>query len=66
VRDVCGLDTAPHCTTLYLNFELFDPEKLEALNEELVRRFWKYRCRKTGIIGIDSMILEIFGAYALL
>ncbi|MCK4398661.1 MAG: transposase [Methanophagales archaeon] len=63
VRDVCGLDAAPHCTTLYLNFDNFNPEKLERLNEELVKRFWGHRRRKNGIIGIDSMILEIFGNY---
>jgi transposase len=63
VRDVCGLDAAPHCTTLYLNFDNFDPEKLELLNDELVKRFWKHRRSINGIIGIDSMILEIFGDY---
>jgi hypothetical protein len=63
VRDVCGLDAAPHCTTLYLNFDNFDPEKLELLNEELVKRFWKHRRSRNGIIGIDSMILEIFGNF---
>jgi len=63
VRVVCGLDAAPHCTTLYLNFDNFDPEKLERLNEELVKRFWGHRRGKTGIIGIDSMLLEVFGDY---
>lgn len=63
VRDVFGMDASPHCTTLYLNFDLFDPEKLERSNEELVKRFWRHRCRKRGIIGIDSMLLQVFGAY---
>jgi len=63
VREVLGIEAAPHCTTLYLNFDNFDPEKLEQLNEELVKRFWEHRRRKTGIIGIDSMLLEIFGDY---
>ncbi len=63
VREVLGMDAVPHCTTLYLNFDNFDPEQLEALNEELVKRFWGHRRRKNGIIGIDSMLLEIFGDY---
>jgi hypothetical protein len=63
VREVCGLDTAPHQTTLYLNFEMFEQELLETLNENLVRRFRSHRCRKTGVIGTCSMILEIFGDY---
>ena len=63
LRDVFGMDASPHCTTLYLNFDMFDPEKLERSNEELVKRFWKHRCRKRGIIGIDSMLLQVFGAY---
>ena len=47
-----------------MNFDNFDPEKLERLNEGLVKRFWEHRRRKTGIIGIDSMLIEIFGTRA--
>ena len=64
MREVLGIEAAPHCTTLYLNFDNFDPEKLERLNEGLVKRFWGHRRRKTGIIGIDSMLIEIFGTRA--
>jgi len=44
-----------------MNFDNFDSEKLERLNEGLVKRFWGHRRRKTGIIVIDSMLIDIFG-----
>ncbi|MEA3487972.1 MAG: hypothetical protein U9R10_01815 [Euryarchaeota archaeon] len=42
VSAICGLDAAPHGTTLYLHFANLDSEKVKRLNEVLVNQFCGY------------------------